>query len=125
MPNPSNTAVLVDMWPTLVEHHGVAIKYRRDGGPWEDLDAVKGRRTTDQLNSEYTESIVSDDWMVLAIDLETAGFGQPKRHDEIQWTDDFSKVRTFQVQMPGSERQWDWVDPGNNIMRIHTQEVKT
>lgn len=110
------------MWPTLVAHHGLPISYDRNG-VGSSLTLVKGRRGIQLTSTDYTTSMVVDEWFALASDLQALSLTEPQRGDRILWTDPIGRSVISEVHLPGPTRQWDYVDPEGLIVQIYTVQV--
>ncbi len=123
----NNVAAAVDgyLWNGLRSQAGVDITYRR-GTDETDLPAVKGGLIT-QLGTPdgLTITVHDDDWIIRADDLFISGVRTlPRLHDKIEWEDDAGDKHLFDVGIDGVDRQYAYISPYRNLLRVHTTEMK-
>ena len=111
------------MWPVLFAADGYQVTYMRDGSPCGTVDAIAGRRNTEVDGGGFTSTVVSDDYICKIADLIAIGVGQPERGDTLVWADANGVEHFQEVGLPGAERQYDFVDQHQTLVRIHTREV--
>jgi hypothetical protein len=117
-------AVIEQLFPSLIETHGVSIQYAREGvNAGTAFSVIRGRSQTQLVGANYTETSISDDFIALKSDLVSRSVSEPARGDRILWTDTVGVAHVHEVLMPGSERQWDKVDQFGRLVRIHTKEI--
>lgn len=116
------TAITDSLWPALFQVHGYTVEYYRCGASIGTLDAIKGIRTTQLDVGEYTSTHTSDDWIFKWSDLRQSSI-EPERGDEIYWTDASGDLHRNEVNLPGDERQYDFMDQHQTLVRVHTKEI--
>lgn len=117
-------ALIEHHWPPLFETFGVDVSYSRGGSVLADsIQAIKGIRATEMPTYEFTIGLLADDFIVKNSDLISFGIGEPLRKDIIEWTDYQGVLRRFEVNLPGDQRQYDYLDQLQILVRIHTKEI--
>lgn len=117
------TALLLSrMWPTLVAHHGLLIDYVRDETAFS-LTAVKGSRGVEVAGTDYTTTVIVDEWYLKTEDVIAAGLTECERFDRILWTDPMGRSITSEVHLPGNNRQWSYADNEGAFITVYTQQV--
>lgn len=111
------------LWEGMSELASIEVSYQPLVGTSFHLVAVRGRRRIEVDAGEYTQTFVSDDFIVRVADLLATGVKEPRRRDRIQWTDVHGELHVNEVSLPGNERPYDFADQLHQLMRIHTKEI--
>lgn len=118
----TSTLLLSRMWPVLVAHHGLLIDYVRDETAFS-LTAVKGSRGIQVAGTDYTTTVVVDEWYLKTEDVIAAGLVDCDRYDRILWTDPMQRSVISEVHLPGGNRQWSYADNEGLFITVYTQQV--
>lgn len=102
-------------------HLQVEVRYSR-GGAEATVGAALGRTDARAIESDAGPVIEdgSEDFLILAVDLADAGFGEPVRGDRIKTADG----TTFEVMPQSGGTAWRWSDRNRITYRVHTREVQ-
>ena len=113
-------------WPSLFDTFGETVEYWRDETMLTDsLSVIKGSRASQHTSFDFSMTLIADDFIVKYADLVLLGIGIPQESDQLVWTDYHAVMRKFDVELPGGQRWYDYLDQQQIMVRIHTKEVSS
>jgi hypothetical protein len=118
----STDLCLTRMWPVLVAHHGLLIDYVRDETAYS-LTAVKGSRNIEVAGTDYTTTVIADQWFFKTEDVIASGLGECDRYDRILWEDPMGRSITCEIHLPGGGRQWNYADNEGAFIVVYAIQV--
>ncbi len=106
----------------LQAHASQPVTYRR-GAQQVVVKATLGRRDFESDSTEGRLYIRANDFLIRAADLVLNGLATlPERGDQID-VDFGGQVATFEVLAQDGIPPWEYSDPFQHVMRIHTKKV--